>query len=307
MIPRKEFEKLNVWEKTDVVKGDEVMTAFKRRARLQQARWRESQKRPMGPFRGKDRGAFMPVDAARDGGWNFLSPRVHMAADCRVAQKIPGQQLEADRLYANLLGSMPMCFNLFGELWGRPKEATKAVERWFEFEGRVESLNFEWSPGRDDRHYLANRSAFDAAFLLRLADGQRGIIGIETKYHEHAKVEDTPKKEKLNHYVRLTEESKRFRAGWQSAVVGTELQQIWLDHLLLLSMLRHKNEWGWGRYLLVFPAGNVSFKCASENYRECLIADDETFAVKTTEDLLDTGFLRPDPNMEMAFRERYLW
>ena len=32
---------------------------------------------------------------------------------------------------------------------------------------------------------------------------------------------------------------------------------MWLEHLLLLSMLQHPSRtWSWGRYVVVHPAGN---------------------------------------------------
>ena len=35
---------------------------------------------------------------------------------------------------------------------------------------------------------------------------------------------------------------------------------MWLEHLLLLSMLQHASgTWSWGRYVVVHPAGNIDF------------------------------------------------
>ena len=34
---------------------------------------------------------------------------------------------------------------------------------------------------------------------------------------------------------------------------------MWLEHLLLLSMLQHaERQWTWGRYVVVHPAGNAA-------------------------------------------------
>ena len=54
------------------------------------------------------------------------------------------------------------------------------------------TLAFEWSPGRRQRDYLDNRSAFDVAILLDLPGGGHGIVGIESKYHEHIRRERSP-------------------------------------------------------------------------------------------------------------------
>jgi hypothetical protein len=87
--------------------------------------------------------------------------------------------------------------------------------------------------------------------------------------------------------------------------MGTELQQIWLDHLLLLAMLQHPSgEWTWGRYMLVRPARNSSFAELAEQYRRVL-TDPTTFVELTIEQLLDTAEI-PD-EVERAIRERYLW
>ena len=53
-------------------------------------------------------------------------------------------------------------------------------------------VRFEWSLGRLDPDHLGNRSAFDVAFELTDPAGGHGVVGVETKYHEHAAVEAAP-------------------------------------------------------------------------------------------------------------------
>ncbi len=84
-------------------------------------------------------------------------------------------------------------------------------------------------------------------------------------------------------YEELTRRSGIFVDGWRDAIVRTELQQIWLDHLLVLSMLQHPSKrWTWGRFVLVYPAGNPSFAAAASRYRELLV-DPTTFESRTIE------------------------
>lgn len=40
---------------------------------------------------------------------------------------------------------------------------------------------FEHSPGRTDRNFLGNKSAFDVAFKLEPSGGPLGDMGVETK------------------------------------------------------------------------------------------------------------------------------
>ena len=49
---------------------------------------------------------------------------------------------------------------------------------------------------------------------------------------------------------------------------------MWLEHLLLHSMLQHESgTWTWGRYVVVHPAGNADVADAVARYRDFL-ADD---------------------------------
>jgi hypothetical protein len=211
-------------------------------------------------------------------------------------------------LWSDLLSSMPMCFNLFGELHGAPERLAAAVDTlWPGHPGVPETLAFEWSPGRRQRDYLGNRSAFDAAILLDLPDGGHGVLGIETKYHEDIRRERPPDPEKrMPRYREVTERSGAFLPGWEAKVVGTALQQLWLDHLLLLSMLQHPaGAWRWGRFVIVYPAANPSVREAVRCFGG-ILKDPDTFESRTIDELLSARVLHEPATAEM-FRRRYLW
>lgn len=104
----------------------------------------------------------------------------------------------------------------------------------------------------------------------------------------------------------MTERSRVFRADWEAALIGTDLQQFWLDHLLVLSMLLHPTGgWSWGRFVVVYPANNPSVRDAIARYSDVLTTA-ETFESRTIEDLLDANVLH-EPTTAEVFRERYLW
>lgn len=201
-----------------------------------------------------------------------------------------------------------MCFNLFGELHEDDDRLAATVDAlWPDHAGVPGGLMFEWSPGRRDPLYLKNRSAFDVAILLSLANAERGVIGIETKYHEDIRRERAPDSEtRLPRYREVTDRSGLFRAGWEAELIGTDLQQLWLDHLLVLSMLQHPSAgWAWGRFTIVYPARNPSVRDATARYRDVLTEDD-TFEARTIEELLDAHVLHEAATAD-AFLARYLW
>jgi hypothetical protein len=313
---REELKRLHVWENVDRVARDPVMTAYKRRARYHQAMWREQHGHPIGthhvPARGdrpataRPLGSRIPLEYGIHTGANFLSSAARDAVSDRLANPQPHEMLDEVRLWSDLLSSMPMCFNLFGPLWADIDVAQQAISTlWPDALGTMRSVRFEWSPGRRDPTYLGNRSAFDAAFLLDLDNAGKGVIGVETKYHEHAAVEKPPRPDRLRRYREVTEESGVFVAGSTNRIVGTELQQLWLDHLLVLSMLQHPSgRWQWGRFVLVAPSRNSSFSTACERYRGLLV-NQASFVTLALEDLLIVPAL--SPTLQAAITERYVW
>jgi hypothetical protein len=312
-ITKEELEKHYCFEKVDRVSKDDLTTNFKRRARYQQALWREKNKFPIGsqPYKITDKyrpmGSRIKLSCAKQTMANFLTTTVKNAVINRLKNPEPKQLLKEDRLYANCLSSMPMCFNLFGLVSDDMEKATKAVKEWWpETPGNVVNVRFEWSPGRQiPGRFLENRSAFDSAFELRLQNGNKGLIGIETKYHEDCKREALPNKERIERYKSISDESGVFKSNYIDQILGTELQQIWQDHILALSMLQdEKSNWEWVKFVLVYPSKNPSFKNAATEYSKSL-NDTISFEAKTIESLLSSTAI--DKNDIQLFRERYIW
>jgi hypothetical protein len=308
-----ELEAAHCWEAEDTIPRRPAMTAFRRRARYHQATWREQRGHPIGtqPYRPKPDaparlvGSRIALDAAHETGANFLTPGARAAARERTHHVERHQTLDRQRLWADLLSSEALAFNLFGDLATDHEFASKAVRTWWpDAPGRVVDVRFEHSPGRLDPSYLNSLRAFDAAFVLDRGDGTLGIVAVDTSYHQKLKAE-TPRPENLWRYVEVATRAGIFRPGAVRELQGrSPLAVTWLEHLLLHSMLQHESgRWTWGRYVVVHPAGNPDIAELCARYRDRL-ADTSTFAAVTLEALLDAGAI--PPTTTAALRERYL-
>jgi len=289
------------------------MTDFRRRLRYHQARWREANghpigSRPIAPGRGAKParlvGSRLPLEYARDTGANFVTSGALDAARARTSFVEPHQSFDHQRLWADLLWSPTLAFNLFGDLAGDLGLADRAVHTWWpDVPGTVSEVIFAHSPGRFDWAYLGSLRAFDAAIVLDLGDGTHGILGLDVNYHEHAKAA-TAKPIGRPRQRAVAERSSVFVPGAVDAVDKTDLLVTSLEHLLLLSMLQHESgRWRWGRYVVVYPAGNSDFVGACSRYTD-LLSDRSTFGSVTLEQLIDAGAL-PRPTAA-ALRERYI-
>jgi hypothetical protein len=279
--------------KVDRVPRDRPTTVWKRLARFRQSQWRTAHGFPIGsePYPGgrdaQPVGSRMELEFARRTGANFISAAALAAVHSRLNSPEPHQTLSEDRLWADLLSSMPLCFNLFGDLAWDPEVASAAVSAWWPDlpAGRV-TLRFEHSPGRRDPSFLGNRTAFDVAIEIDTPTGI-AVVGIEVKYHEHAVAGKRLSPKALARCAAVTEQSAVFKQDWQERVVETDLQQIWLDHILVLSMLQHPSKrWSAGRFVLVYPSDNPSFRSAARRYRDVL-RETNTFEDRTIESLID--------------------
>jgi hypothetical protein len=254
-VSQEELEAAYCWEADDHVPRRPAMTEFRRRLRFHQAQWREAHGHPVGtqPMVPKDDkpvrpvGSRLPLDYARETGANFVTAGALEAAKARTSMTEPHQSFNHQRLWADLLWSPSLCFNLFGDLAGDLGLADQAVRTWWpDAPGAVSEVRFAHSPGRFDPTYLNSLRAFDAAFGLDLDEGTKGIVGVQTKYHEWGKPE-TPKPTNLPRNREVAETSGAFTAGAVDVLKGkTDLAVMWLEHLLLLSMLQHASARGAG-------------------------------------------------------------
>jgi len=312
-VTREELEAAQCWDSSDVVPQRPVMTAFRQLMRLHHARWREAHGHPIGtqPFNprpGVDArlvGSRIPLPYARETGATFLTASALDAARKRTETVEPEQSIDHQGLWADLLASEALAFNLFGDPAADLRRADQAIHTWVQnAPGRTSEIRFLHSPGRLDPEWLNSLRDFDAAFVLDQDDGTRGIVGVDVKYHERLKAEQ-PKPQNLWRYREVHERSGAFRPMAFDAVSGrSDLWHLWLEHLLLLSMLQHPSgAWSWGRYLFVYPSGNVDMADADARYRD-LLADESTFASMTLEDMIAANVL-PTASAS-ALRERYL-
>ena len=250
-------------------------------------------------------GSRLPLAYAQETGANFLTPAALDAARNRAVCVERHQTFDHQRLWAELLWSPSMAFNLFGDAAADLDLGDHAVHRWWpDAPGAVCDVRFAHSPGRFDPCYLNSLRTFDAMLVLEVAGGSHGVIGVDVKYHEWAKPE-IPRPTNMRRYLEVAERSTAFGRGVLDGVGGRwDLAVMWLEHLLLLSMLQHHSgAWSWGRYVVVHPARNSDYADACARYRE-LLTDPSTFSSMTTEELLDAGVL-PKRTTE-ALRERYL-
>jgi hypothetical protein len=312
IVTQEQLQAAHCWEAEDEVPRRPAMTDFRRQTRFQQALWREAHGHPIGtqpyrPLAGKPSqlvGSRIPLDYGMDTGANLVTPDALAAARHRTSFVEREQSFDHQRLWADLLSSEALAFNLFGDLSADLSAAALAAHTLAPHApGTVSELRFAHSPGRLDKQYLNSLRAFDAAFVLEAGRGKRAIVAVNVRYHEKAKGE-IPKPENWWRYSEVAQRAGIFQRGAVDSLRGrSDLCVMWLEHLLLLSMLQHPTDgWSWGRYIVVYPQGNVDQADMVTRYRQYL-ADDSTFGSLTLEQLLDSGAL-PGKTVK-ALGERY--
>ena len=92
-------------------------------------------------------GSRLHLKAARSG-LNFITPEVHQLVRRELILREEGAVIDVDRLFANALSSMPLCFNLLGPL-ALDLDLVTAVWRRLlpDFVQTVQRIGFEHSPG----------------------------------------------------------------------------------------------------------------------------------------------------------------
>lgn len=168
-------------------------------------------------------------------GSNFLTQEIFDYVKFRIKTQLLGETMEEYRLFNNMLGSQPMCFNLFYPLkrhFERDyKSATNIIASCFpKLEvAKLLGIQIECFPYPQDE-YLNDRTAFDALILFKNMNGERCLLAVETKYVEKLG-SNTSNDKQLQ--IELVKNSIRFNSqGIASAEKG--YSQIGRNYLLAL-------------------------------------------------------------------------
>jgi hypothetical protein len=281
---------LEILAANDVVVGTD--NAWQQRARLMQSLWRHRQGRPAGPRSSTDPSPLGSRLLLEDGVppllWNYLSQAAKEEVIAAERDSpTTGALLSKPRLWVDLLSSQPLCFNLFAPLKADLALASAVFARLLpDRVEQVTNLLFEYSPGRRSLTYTGNRSAFDVYVEFTGPRGD-GFFGIEVKYHENLKAKAASDPD--HRYPAMARSLGVFREDSMRELVASPLQQLWLDHLLVLRMREvHPDKWQDGAFALLYPAENRPCADAAAAYTCCLTSGD-TFVAMTMERLLEVG------------------
>lgn len=274
---------------------------FQRAARTLQSIWRQRMNLPMGNQYGSE----LQEAPAMEHLSNYLTPGIRkVVADELHLAAASGKLYGKPRIYTNLLSSQPLCFNLFGELKLDPGLATRVLNGLYPGRiAKVTGIQFEYSPERSSQRFTDDRSAFDVFVDYDAADGGRGFLGIEVKYHEDLTDKVATHRDRYDEVARMM---NCFSAEGLPALQKAPLQQLWRDHLLAGSMLNDK-ELGYteGMFVVMYPAANTPCRRAVRAYRRCLLSD-STFDSCTLDEMVGVLSLATSSAWVGEFHDRYL-
>ena len=254
---------------------------FRRRMRLHQSRYRDQVLHvPYGTGPTKSSTSLygnMLTKESAEAGLNFLTPEIFEVAKKRLDKqrtKEGSGVVDEFRLLRNMLTSQTMCFNLFGEMAFDHQLATRLAQTlWGNQIANVLDLRIEWAP-RPASEYLNDRTAFDAFLEYETLAGDVGFVGIETKLTEPFSERDYDKPE----YRRWMKQPCPWKEDASSEVAAQVHNQLWRDHLLAWSLLRHPNsKYAEGRLAVVYHPEDRRCESIIRGYRDLLNDTDTTF------------------------------
>ena len=247
-----------------------VETEFYRWANNLQNKWREKKGYPIGNYMKNHKvvelGSCIEGNYARETGVNFLTQNIFNVFVDAIKNKEKGTFLHTQNLYNNLLSSKTLAFNLFAELSLNMQLATDFFSYFFS--GKIEKvfrIIFEHSDGRNNENYINDSSSLSVFVEYKPKVGNNGFIGIEVKYSEYLNyimAEDIN-----NRYKKAMERFGIFKSDSYLSLINNQLQQMWLDHLLSLAHLNHKDrKYDEGMFVYLFPSQNIICKRAVDSY-----------------------------------------
>lgn len=285
-------------------------TRFRAATRLLQSLWRADRKLPIGVHTAddgtvRDLGSRLAWSDAKKGA-NFLSSSIAQLARYESVYREPGALIEQERLWANMLSSQALCFNLFGDL-KQDREKASRIGRalWPEIIDSVDDVLFEHSPGRGSARFAADNTALDVVIVGKTSNGRRSFVAIEVKYTESM---TEPPAQHRARYDELSEACGVFKDARSLCLRAVPLQQLWREHLLTRAMVR-ESLYDIGVFVVAYPERNAQAKDAVVAYEKQLVSDkplESGFDSVTIERLLAARRTDGDAAFADAFEARYM-
>jgi hypothetical protein len=248
-------------------------------------------------------GSLLPKQPALDG-LNFLNEQVASYTERRAEQALKdGGTLDRDRLRRNLLSSMPLCFNLFGQLGAEKPAAARVLGAMLGLEiATVDQVLVEHAPPAA-KAMLEDRTAFDAFVTYTTPTGAKGFVGVETKYTESF----SPRPHRPDHYQRLPAyRAAGFRPGAAGRLGGSATNQLWRN-TLLAAATRQTGDYDPGHAVVITGRDDLVAWRAVAAVRAELHDPDGTLRSVSLERLVEQCRLQPSlAGWAAQFRRRYL-
>lgn len=247
--------------------------------------------------------ARLSTDAAKAGA-NFLTPEIFGQARCDLAYREPGALFDIERMYGNLLSSMPLAFNLLAPLKADKALARRVFNRLAPGLAKsISHIQMEHSPGRGDVAFTADGTAFDAIVTGRAADGARTFVAIEVKFSESM---FEPEARLRPRYDELARSSELYVEPDDPALRKNPLQGLWRAHMLSQSMA-DADLYDRGVFVLIAPRQNREVQRAARQYSKRLNEADGkvVFINIELEDVIEAIRRAGSLDLAAALHERY--
>ena len=248
-------------------------------------------------------GSLLPKQRASDG-LNFLDQQVASYAKRRAEQVLKdGGTLDRDRLFRNLLSSMPLCFNLFGQLGAEQPAAARVLGAMLGLEiATIDQVLVEHAPPAA-KAMLEDRTAFDAFVTYTTPTGAKGFVGVETKYTEPF----SPRPHRPDHYQRLPAyRVAGFRPGAAERLGGAATNQLWRN-TLLAAATRQTSDYDLGHAVVIAGRDDPAAWRAVAAVQAELHDPDGMLRSVSLERLVEQCRLQPSlAGWAAQFRRRYL-
>ena len=169
---------------------------------------------------------------------------------------------------------------------------------------KVDLIEVERAPDRATA-VLNDRTAFDAYVEYRSSNGDRGFLGIETKYTEPFSDDLGLGEEKRDKYRQLADSMSVFKTPLSPDLLSPKASQLFRN--LLLSLVHADDQNVQGHVLVVALDADRDASAGVRIVREQLVAPDDHLRSVSIESIVDAAMAQPAlATFAQAFKQRYL-